>query len=158
MKNRKIGYVVVDVDGTLTDAGVCYDDNGNEIKKFCTGDSAGFHAAQAAGMKIVILTGRECAATKRRLTEMRVDYLFQGVRDKYSFLKQFMHEHDIIKEGIAYIGDDLNDLPPMDLVGYVGCPADSCKEVKAIANYVSSIKGGQGAVRDVIQHYLGTIQ
>ena len=155
--NNRIKYLVVDVDGTLTDAGIYYDDSGNELKRFSTRDSAGFHAAKAVGIKIIILTGRECIATTRRLTEMKVDYLFQGVRDKYSFLKKFMLDKDIKKEQIAYIGDDLNDLPPMSLVGYVGCPADSCKEVKKIANYVSPIKGGAGAVRDVIQHYLEEI-
>lgn len=88
---------------------------------------------------------------------MKADFLFQSVRNKYSFLKQSMQENEIKKESIAYIGDDLNDLPPMALVGYVGCPADSCKEVKAVANYVSTIKGGQGAARDVIKHYLEEI-
>ena len=151
---KRIKYLVVDVDGVLTDGGIYYDATGNELKKFCTKDSAGFHAAKAAGIKIIVLTGRECEANTRRLTEMKVDYLFQGIRDKYSFLKSFMLENNIEKEQIAYIGDDINDFAPMTLVNYVGCPIDSCKEVKSIANYISPIKGGNGAARDVIEHML----
>lgn len=146
--------LVIDVDGTLTDAGIYYDENGNELKKFCTKDAAGFFAAHNVGIEIMILTGRECAATTRRMTEMNVDYLFQNVKNKVDFLTTFMKEHDLTKEDIGYIGDDLNDLPPMMLAGYIGCPADSCPEIKRIANYVSKVNGGNGAVRDVVEHML----
>ena len=88
------------------------------------------------------------------MTELKVDYLFQNVKDKVSFLKSFMEDNRIRKDEIGYIGDDLNDLPPMTLVGYVGCPADSCQEIKEIADYVSPIEGGHGAVRDIIEHLL----
>lgn len=151
---RKINFLVIDVDGTMTDAGIYYDENGNELKKFCTKDAAGFFAAHKVGIKIMVLTGRECAATTKRMTELKVDYLHQNVKDKIGFLKQFMKENDIEKEELGYIGDDLNDLPSMQLAGFVGCPADSCPEIIAVANYVSSMKGGQGAVRDIIEHVL----
>ena len=153
-KAKKIEYIVVDVDGTMTDGGIYYDEHGNETKKFCTKDAAGYHAAKVVGMKIIVLTGRECAATTRRLTEMKVDFLFQGVKDKLNFLRLFMRDNNINQEQIAYIGDDVNDIAPMSLVGYIGCPADSCKEIKAMADYVSNVKGGYGAVRDVIEHVL----
>ena len=81
-----IKYLVVDVDGTLTDAGIYYDETGNELKKFCTRDAAGFFAAHAVGIKYMILTGRECAATTRRLTEMKADYLVQNCKDKVAYL------------------------------------------------------------------------
>lgn len=151
---RKLEYLVIDVDGTMTDAGIYYDENGNELKKFCTKDAAGFFAAHNVGIKIMVLTGRECAATTRRMKEMKVDYLYQNIKDKSAFLIDFMTENNIAKEQIGYIGDDLNDLPPMALTGFVGCPADSCVEVREIADYVSSVKGGYGAVRDVIEHIL----
>lgn len=146
--------LVIDVDGTLTDAGIYYDENGNELKKFCTKDAAGFFAAHNVGIEIMILTGRECAATTRRMKEMKVEYLIQNVKNKVAFLTTFMKEHDLKKEDIGYIGDDLNDLPPMMLAGYIGCPADSCPEIKRIANYVSKVNGGYGAVRDVVEHML----
>lgn len=152
MSNIKLW--VIDVDGTMTDAGIYYDENGNEIKKFCTKDAAGFFAAHAVGMKIMVLTGRECAAVTRRMTEMNVDYLCQNVKNKQDFLSEFLKSNKFHREEIAYIGDDLNDLMPMRLAGFVGCPRDACNEVKKIADYISPIKGGNGAVRDVIEHVL----
>lgn len=144
-------YLVIDVDGTMTDGGIYYDEHGNESKKFCTRDGAGFFAARQSGIKIIVLTGRECAATSRRMKEMQVDFLFQNVKDKASFLRAFMEEHNIRKSEIGYIGDDLNDLAPMRLTGFVGCPADSCEEIIRVADYVSRKKGGCGAVRDVVE-------
>lgn len=149
-----INYLVIDVDGTMTDAGIYYDEHGNELKKFCTKDAAGFFACHAVGIKIMVLTGRECAATTRRMNEMKVDYLCQNVKDKYGFLSNFMEKNKISKSEIGYIGDDLNDLHPMELVGFIGCPADSCEEIKKIADYVSKVNGGKGAVRDVIEYIL----
>lgn len=153
-KTQRIKYLIIDVDGTMTDSGIYYDEQGNELKKFSTKDAAGFFAAHKIGIKTIVITGRECAATTRRMQELKVDYIFQNVKDKMTFLKTFMNERNIAKEEVGYIGDDLNDLPSMLLAGYVGCPADSCIEVIEIANYVSPIKGGHGAVRDVIEHIL----
>ncbi len=158
MKNKeelkKIKYLVIDVDGTLTDAGIYYDEHGNELKKFCTKDAAGFFAAHQVGMKIMILTGRECAATTRRMTEMKVEYLVQNCKDKVTYMQEFMKENGISKQEVGYLGDDLNDLPGMQLCGFVGCPEDACAEVKERADYISGVKGGYGAVRDIISYLL----
>lgn len=151
---KDIKLFVVDVDGTMTDGGIFYDEQGNEIKKFCTRDAAGFFATKKCGIKTMVLTGRECAATTRRMAELQVDYLYQNIKDKERFLKNFITEKKILREQVAYIGDDLNDLPSMRLAGWIGCPADSCKEVKEIADYISVYSGGCGAVRDVIEKYL----
>lgn len=147
-------YLVIDVDGTLTDSGVYYDDVGNETKKFSTRDAAGFFAAHQVGIKIIVLTGRKCAATVRRMSELKVDYLYQDIKNKEEFLQKFITENEISKEEIGYIGDDLNDVRPMKLTGYVGCPANSCKEIIKMADYVSPVSGGNGAVRDIIEHML----
>lgn len=151
---RQIKYLIIDVDGTMTDAGIYYDEHGNELKKFCTKDAAGYFAAQKAGIKLMVLTGRECQATTRRMQEMKFDYIVQNVKDKESYVKDFMKQNGISQEKLGYIGDDLNDLPPMRLCAFVGCPADACEEVKAQADYVSQIKGGFGAVRDIISAML----
>lgn len=147
---HQIKYLVIDVDGTMTDAGIYYDDHGNELKKFCTKDAAGYFAAHQAGMKLMVLTGRECQATTRRMQEMKFDYIVQNIKDKAAYLEDFMKKNEILPQEVGYIGDDLNDLPPMGLCGFVGCPADACEEVKACADYVAQVKGGSGAVRDVI--------
>lgn len=151
---KKVKYLIIDVDGTLTDAGIYYDENGNELKKFCTKDAAGFFAAHQAGIQIMILTGRECAATTRRMQEMRVEYLIQNCKDKVNYIRKFMKDNDISKEEMGYLGDDLNDLPGMNLCSFVGCPADACDEIKVKADYVSGIKGGYGAVRDIVSYLL----
>ena len=147
-------YLVIDVDGTMTDGGIYYDECGNEFKKFCTRDAAGFFAARLLGIKIIILTGRKCAAVRRRMAELKVDYIIENVRDKRTYLEKFMTDNLVVKEEIGYIGDDLNDFSAMKIVGFVGCPADSCMEIIKIANYVSEKNGGQGAVRDIIEHIL----
>ena len=154
MRKRVIEYIVIDVDGTMTDSGIYYDEHGNEQKKFSTKDAAGFFAAKAVGIKTIILTGRECAATTRRMEELKADFIFQNVKDKVAFLQQFLTEHHIAKEQLAYIGDDLNDLAPMQLAGFIACPADACYEIVKIADYSSPIKGGYGVVRDVIESML----
>ena len=147
-------YLFLDIDGTFTDGGVYYDDNNNEIKKFCTKDGTGIICARAAGIKTVVITGRESKATTRRMTELKVDYIFQNVKDKVALLQSFMAENYISTTDAGYIGDDINDLAPMKLCGFVGCPGDSCQEVKKLANYISPINGGYGAVRDIIEKIL----
>lgn len=154
MLKTKPKFVVIDVDGTMTDAGIYYDEHGNELKKFCTRDAAAFFAAKKAGIEIVVLTGRECKATERRMKELKVSRLIQGVKDKYSFLNNFIESNNLQSDAIGYIGDDLNDYAPMNLAGYRACPADSCKEIIAISDFVSSKKGGEGVIRDVFEKSL----
>lgn len=160
MKNNKnvfydkIKYLVIDVDGTMTDGGIYYDDNGNEFKKFNTRDAAGFFAAKENGIEVIVLTGRKCEATARRMKELKVNYIYQGVTNKTQFLDAHMKENRITIEEIGYLGDDLNDFSAMKLVSFVGCPKDSCEEILEIADYISSKNGGEGAVRDIISYIL----
>lgn len=90
----------------------------------------------------------------RRLTELGVTEVYQNVKDKVSFLQQWIRNNNIDKSETAYIGDDINDIGAMKLCGYVGCPSDGAVEVKELAAYVSVIPGGHGAARDVIKHHL----
>ena len=85
---------------------------------------------------------------------MKVEYLVQNCKDKVTYIQDFMVKNHIHKEEMGYLGDDLNDLPGMSLCSFVGCPADACEEVKERADYVSEIKGGYGAVRDIISYLL----
>ena len=128
----ELNYLVIDVDGTLTDAGIYYDEHGNELKKFCTKDAAGFFAAKAMGIKTIVLTGRKCAATARRMSDLRVDYVFQNVREKQRFLRSFMEENHIAKEQLGYIGDDLNDLLPMQMAGSKPVRQTAARKSKAL--------------------------
>ena len=150
----KIKLMVLDVDGTMTDGGIYYDATGNELKKFNTRDAAGIFAACRAGIKTMVLTGRRSYAVEKRMKELKVDYLYQGVSDKKSFLREFMAEHQLTAESVGYIGDDLNDLEPMKLAGFVGCPGDACDEIRCMADYVAGANGGYGAVRECITFLL----
>lgn len=155
MKNLElIKYWVLDVDGTMTDGSIYYDESGNELKKFNTKDAAGFFALHALDMKIIVITGRECNATRRRMDEMKVDYIYQNIKNKKEFLETFLSENGILKEEVAYVGDDLNDLSAMTLAGFIACPKDSCTEICEFADYVSSVCGGNGVIRDVVQYIL----
>lgn len=149
-----IQYIIIDVDGVMTDSGIYYDDSGNELKKFTTRDAAGFFALREAGIKVIVLTGRECPATVKRMKDLHVENLYQGVTDKKEWICRFAAENGVAKNEIGYIGDDLNDLGAMHTSGFTACPADSCSEVMSIADYVSSKNGGQGVVRDVAEYLL----
>lgn len=150
----EIRYLVVDVDGTMTDGGIYYDESGNEMKKFNARDAAGFFSAKAAGIEMIVITGRECNATSRRLTELGVDSLYQGIKKKDAFLKEYMWKNGLRKSDIGYIGDEVNDLKAMKLTGFIACPGDSVEEIKNIADYVSPVNGGNGVVRDVVKYLL----
>ncbi len=155
--NNRVKYFVIDVDGTMTDGGIYYDENGNEFKKFCTKDAAGYFACKLVGIKTIVITGRESRATNRRMQELSIDFLYQGIKNKDDFLQQLFEEKKIAKNEVGYIGDDLNDYSAMKLCGYVACPKDACREIIEMADYVSIYNGGAGAVRDVLEHYLRQI-
>ena len=146
--------LVLDVDGTMTDGGVYYDDNGNETKKFAIKDGAAILLAHAAGLEVMICTGRECPAVQRRAAELKVEHLYQNVKDKRGFLAGFMAEKSLTAANVAYCGDDLNDLAAMELCGFVACPADACEEVRRRADYICPQKGGEGAVRGAVEKLL----
>ena len=139
-----IRLLVLDVDGTMTDGGVYYDSTGNELKKFAIKDGAGIVLAHAAGMQVMICTGRECEAVHHRAQDLHIDYLFQNVHDKAAFLSRFMAEHSLTKQDVAYCGDDLNDLTAMALCGFVLGRAD----------FICRQKGGEGAVRGTVEEIL----
>lgn len=151
---ERIKIIVIDVDGTMTDGSIYYDEFGNELKKFNTRDAAGFFAAKSVGIKTMVLTGRSCKATERRMKELKIDYLFENIKDKFTFIKDICEKNDWNTDEIAYIGDDLNDLDAMRLCGFTGCPKDACEEVKKIADYECERSGGAGAVREFITYIL----
>ena len=149
-----IRLLVLDVDGTLTDGGIYYDSTGNELKKFAAKDGAGLLIAQAAGIRVMICTGRECEAVRRRAADLKITDIYQNVRCKSDFLRDFMAENGYAKEEVAYCGDDINDLAAMNLCGFVACPADATDLIRARADYICPQCGGHGAVRGAVQKIL----
>jgi 3-deoxy-D-manno-octulosonate 8-phosphate phosphatase (KDO 8-P phosphatase) len=151
MNLKNIELIILDVDGTMTDGGVYIDNNQNETKKFNIKDSAGILLAQSVGVEFMILTGRSCKCVEYRANELNVKYVVQGIRNKLEYLKEFIITKNISPENIAYIGDDLNDLPAMHYVGVSACPMDAAKEVQDYCNYILPKKGGEGVVRIFIE-------
>ncbi|MGN0983774.1 MAG: KdsC family phosphatase [Gemmiger sp.] len=149
-----IRLLITDVDGTLTDGGIYYDSTGNELKKFGVRDGAGLVAARAAGIRLMICTGRECEAVRHRAADLHFDYVYQNVGKKASFLREFFAAQGYAREEVAYCGDDWNDLAAMELCGFVACPADAAEAVRRRADYICPQKGGEGAVRGAIEEIL----
>lgn len=151
---KNIKYIVLDVDGTLTDGGVNYDDCGHEWKRFDIKDGFIIKNAPKCGLQFVVITGRKSELVERRMNELGVSHIFQGVIQKKIFLENFFNQWHINKDEVAYIGDDLNDLSSMKECRFKACPQDSCAEIKEIADYVAISGGGHGAVREIVEYVL----
>lgn len=148
----EIKYLVMDVDGTLTDGKIYMSPSGEAMKSFNIKDGCGIHDMLIpSGITPVIITGRESTIVLNRCKELSITEIYQGVADKVKKLRDLT---DDLSE-IAYIGDDINDLKAMDEVkkagGVIGCPADAVYKVKDIADYIANRNGGDGAVRDFIE-------
>lgn len=146
--------ILTDIDGVWTDGGMYYDQTGNEWKRFHTYDGAGVTLAHARGIPVGIITGENTEIVSRRAKKLKVDFLFQGVMDKLSVAKELCDRLGISLTDVAYIGDDLPDLPLLQAVGVSGSPSNAVPAVKDGVGYVTSIPGGHGAFRDFVEHLL----
>lgn len=149
-KIRKIKCLLVDCDGVLTNGAMYYTENGDEIKKFSTKDGMGFKLLKEKGFLTGIITGEDVQLVKRRFEKMNLDILYMGVSDKLKVLNQICEDYKLAYDEIAYIGDDINDIDVIKNVGFGCCVNDSVKSVKNNADYITHSKGGDGAVREVI--------
>jgi len=155
MKNIK--YLVLDVDGTLTDGCVYMGEQGELCKAFNIKDGYGIaHQAIPAGIIPVIITGRTSNIVLNRSKELGITEIYQGIADKLGKLNEILAKAGDSLNQCAYMGDDLNDLQVMDAIkeagGLVGCPADAVPEVIETADFVSSKDGGRGCVREFIEY------
>ncbi len=146
---RHVRLVAMDCDGVLTDGGMYYAESGDEWKKFNTRDGKGVELLRRAGYLTAIITGEDTVIVERRATKMKVDVLIQGTQDKLSALDRLLASRGLTYAQVAYIGDDLNDLPVMQVVGLACAVADAMPPVRQSAHYVCGRKGGEGAVREV---------
>ena len=149
----KIKAIIMDVDGTLTDGGIYLDSNGNEMKKFNVKDGYAISKILPENDIIpIILTGRESEIVKLRCAELRIKYIIQGSKDKVKDMLNILKKLSVSLEEAMYIGDDLNDLECMKLVGVRACPGDAVQDIKKISKYVATSNGGYGAVREIIEN------
>ena len=146
---RRIRLLLLDVDGVLTDGRIFYNDHGVESKTFDVKDGHGLKLLQRAGLRVGIITGRSSEVVKVRAAELGIDILFQGVRDKLEPYRRVLADYELQDSEVAYVGDDLVDLPILQRVGFAVTVADAVEEVKPTVHYVCRRPGGRGAVREV---------
>lgn len=153
----QIKLFISDIDGTLTDGGMYYSENGDELKKFNTRDGMGFSLLRKAGIKTAVITSEDRQLNQRRADKLQLDYLVQGKRDggKLAAAQAICNELGITLQEVAYIGDDINCIDLLSSVGLAACPADAHQSVKDILCIkVLGRKGGEGCVREFIEYLL----
>lgn len=151
MESNDIKFLVLDVDGTLTDGGIYISENGDEMKKFNTKDGMGIKNLLKSGIEVGFIS----AAISKKIVHHRaamlgVKYCYAGNADKLDILSQWLDELDMSFKDVAFIGDDINDIRIMEEVGLAAAPCDALSEVRAAANIILEKKGGQGCVREFI--------
>ena len=153
-KLADLRLLVLDVDGVLTDGRVLFGAGDEELKAFSTRDGAGLALWRDAGYHTTFLTGRGGAAVERRARELRIDRIWQHVRDKRAALEEILEHFGVTAEQTAAMGDDIVDLSLLRSVRFSACPADAARDVREAADLVVESPGGHGAVRDLVEHIL----
>ena len=151
---KKLRALALDVDGTLTDGGVFWGPDGQEWKRFCFADIMGVARAQRADLLVTLISGENSALVDRFAAKFGIERYTKGARDKAAALRTFALEAGLELNEIAFMGDDVNDLPAMELAGYSAAPADAQPPVRARATLVTEARGGHGAVREMIEAVL----
>jgi len=151
---KKISTIFLDVDGVLTDGSVLIDNNNEQLRTMHVKDGYALHLASKKGYRIVILSGGRSQVLEARFNYLGVKEVFLGVNDKHEFFKKYIKDNKIKTSEILYMGDDIPDYKVMKEVAVACCPLDAAEEIKAICHYVSSIKGGRGCVREIIEQVL----
>ncbi len=147
----RVKWLLLDVDGVLTDGRITLYSDGTETKSFHIADGLGMVVLQAHGVKIGFVTGRKSAVVNRRAVELGVSLVRENVKDKGNAVTQIARQIGVNLDEIAFMGDDWNDLPAFALCGVRLAPANAAARVKAEADYVCTRNGGQGAVREVCE-------
>ncbi|HEY3414632.1 MAG TPA: HAD family hydrolase [Armatimonadota bacterium] len=150
---RRIKMVAMDVDGVLTDGALVLGDGG-ESKVFHARDGLGVSVARRAGLSFAIVTGRDSVAVRTRAEELRIEVLLQGCRNKGDALRRIAADHGLDVDEIAFVGDDWNDLPALRIAGLTAAPADAPFDIRRRCDFVASMKGGHGAVREFLEWLL----
>ncbi len=151
---RRIELLALDVDGVLTDGTINIGESGEIFKGFNVKDGLAISLALRSGLNIAIITGRRSAIIHRRAEELGISLLYEGVTDKYAVLTELARSLNLKKEQVAYMGDDINDLPAFAAAGYTFAPADAADYILETVDIYTIANGGRGAVREVIEFIL----
>ena len=149
-----IKMMILDVDGVLTDGTIIINADGSESKRFNLLDGHGIRMWHRAGLQTAIISGRETEATTIRAEQMSITHIFQGCQKKLPAFEKLLAQSRLSTDEVAYIGDDVLDIPIMRRVGFAVAVANAVDEAKSCCHYVTSLAGGNGAVREVIEYIL----
>jgi 3-deoxy-D-manno-octulosonate 8-phosphate phosphatase (KDO 8-P phosphatase) len=151
---QTVKLVVMDVDGTLTDSAMFYSASGEELKRFSARDGMGITLLHKAGIRTAIITSENSMIVERRAEKLGIEDVVLGCRNKSDALVLLCHRLGTPLDQVAYIGDDINDVPVMGLCGLSGCPADAVDAVRIVSAYHCQATGGNGAVREFAEYIL----
>ncbi len=154
---KSLKAILVDVDGVLTDGSIYYDNQGNELKKFNVKDGQIVKYLKEQGFILGVITGRISKVVDRRVEELGFDFYRKGVSDKNRILDEFIRIYNIPPHRIAYMGDDIIDIPIFNRVGYSATPSDAREYIKTRVDVITPSKGGEGAFRDFADHILASM-
>lgn len=150
----EIKILLFDCDGVLTDGRIIYGNEGQELKHFHGHDGMGFNLLKYTDLTVGFITGRSSEALERRCRDLKITHLYQNIGNKLECLNTLLAELGLRYRNVVYMGDDWNDVPVMRKVAFSASPADAQPDVARIADWVSSFRGGHGAVRDLINYVL----
>jgi 3-deoxy-D-manno-octulosonate 8-phosphate phosphatase (KDO 8-P phosphatase) len=151
VRAARVKLLVFDVDGVLTDGGLWYGPEGEAFKRFDVKDGHAMVLARLTGLKVAVLTARRSRIVEVRAAELKLAAVLQGKRDKARAFDELCEEMKVTAGEVAYMGDDLNDLPPLAKAGLAACPADAAEEVRRASHFVSARNGGHGAARELVE-------
>ena len=146
---KKIKLLATDVDGVLTDAGAYYSENGIELKKFSIRDGMGMTLLQKAGYTVAIVTTENTKIAEVRAKRLHINDVYQGVANKVEAVEDLLKKYSLSWDEVAFVGDDINDIPVLRKVGFAVVPADATSLNKKVAHFVTKNAGGHGCVREV---------
>lgn len=149
-----IKALILDVDGVLTDGKIIYSADGVETKNFHVRDGLGIKLIQSSGVEVIIISGRPSKVTELRAAELGIKHVFTGIKDKLAVLNELCGTIGLALSECAAIGDDINDLPVLKAVGISATVGDAASYVKDNVDFVCSLAGGSGAVREFIDHII----
>jgi 3-deoxy-D-manno-octulosonate 8-phosphate phosphatase (KDO 8-P phosphatase) len=153
-KLKGIKLLILDVDGVMTDGRIVMDNEGRETKNFDVRDGHGIKILQRYGIKVVILTGRKSKVVEYRAKDLEISDVYQGAFNKKEVLGIILEKHKLSADTVAFLGDDIVDIPVLKCVGFSAAVADAIDVVKKSVDYVTGHKGGHGAVREICEMIL----
>jgi 3-deoxy-D-manno-octulosonate 8-phosphate phosphatase (KDO 8-P phosphatase) len=151
---KKISFILLDIDGVLTDGTLLYGPDGEITKVFSVYDGHGIYRGHQLGLKFGAISGREADANIRRAEKLKLEELYQNCNDKVAAYEEIKTKYGLNDENFCYVGDEVFDLPLLSKVAFSCAPANALPEVKKEVDYITKLKGGKGAVREIIDYIL----